>query len=597
MVTGQGTPLDPVLNTQLNAIGYNPRDNHFYAWDLLAHKFVKVSSDFKAVTPFDSITGYSGPTSNIFAGDVDEDGNHWFFTVGGSTTTWYQIDLSQPNPTFVASGSTPNPTDPPDTLGEGTDWAYIPGTNSLYRAMDNGASITIVAFNRTSKSYSTVGKVTNITGSSASDRNMGAVYADPDGNFYMSSNGSGILWRVDLSDPSGPGEFTAVQLDAADVGSNDGARCVLASVPTDFGDAPAGYGTLIADNGPRHNVIGFDIVNNKSSLMLGQNVDIENDGLPNADASGDDADHQGTPFVDDERGVQHIVATPGSTDPLRVPVSVTNGSGQAATLVGWIDLDNDGAFEAGERVSTNVANNFNGYKELIFPAPPTPYATDTFGRFRLFAANDTSDAAVNLLPTGPAAAGEAEDVLVQVGSFEATKASNPAEGAALDPGQTVTYTITIENTGTTGLTNLKVDDDLSDVLDDATLQGDPTVDPASAGMASVNGNTLEFQGDVAQGQKVTVTYTVKIKDGGTLGNAALHNTILAAHSANCHPSVSGDLAIVNHPDCQTTHAINGLADTGGSIVWPLLVAGSLFGAAGSVFYLSWLRARLPLSRR
>lgn len=584
MVTGAGSSAGQIQSRELNAIGYNPKDNHFYAWDLQNGVFVKISSDLATVTPYTAGSmGYAGPTTSVFAGDVDEDGYHWSFTVSGGTTTWYRIDLNTATPTFVESGTTANPTG-----SEGTDWAYIPGTDKLYRGMDNGTDITIVAFDRTSKTYSTVGTVTNIIAGGASGRNMGAVYADPSGNFYMSSNGSGILWRVDLDDPSGPGPtYTAVELDAADVGSNDGARCALASVPTDYGDAPTAYGTLIADDGPRHNVIGFEVFNSNASLMLGKKVDLESDGFPNADATGDDADHegiQGGPFVDDERGVTHIVATPGSSDPLVVPAYVTNTTSQAATVVGWVDLDNDTVFETGERVSESVAAGFNGYKQLTFPAPSSPYSANTFARFRLFAANDTSDAAVNMLPTGPAAGGEIEDVLVQVGTYDANKTSNPTEDSAVDPGATVTYTISIVNTGSTALTSLKIDDDLSDVLDDATIEGTPSVSPISAGTATINDNTLEFNGDVGIGQTVAVSYAVKIKDSGLLGNAALNNSILANHSASCHPDVSDGQANTTDPDCSTNHTINGLANTGNSIFIPLVVSGSLI-VGGAVWYL------------
>lgn len=581
MVTGLGSAAGTITGRQFNAVGYNVKDNNFYGWDLSAGQFIKVSSDFNTVTPL-SVTGYSGPTTNVFSGDVDEDGYYWSFVVSGATTTWYRINLNTPTPTFVESGSTANPPG-----NEGTDWAYAPGTDNLYRGMDNGTNITVVAFNRTSKTYTTVGAVSNIT--AAADRNMGAVYADPKGNFYLSSHTSGKLWRVDLSDTP---PFTAIELGAADPESNDGARCSLASVPTDYGDAPAGYDTTIDADGPRHGVINFDAFGSSSPLMLGKKVDIENDGFPNADASGDDADHegiQGSPFVDDERGVTHIVATPGSSDPLIVPAYVTNTSGQSATLAGWIDLDNDTVFETGERVTATVPSGASGYQQLAFPAPPAPYSANTFARFRLFAANDTSAAATGLLPGGPAAGGEVEDVLVQVGTYDATKTANPAEGSTLDPGQTVTYTIAIQNTGSTNLTNLKLDDDLSDVLDDATVQGAPTVNPASAGTASITGNVLEFVGDVGLGQTVTVTYSVKIKDGGTLGNAALHNVILATHSASCHPAISGGSASVNDPDCQTTHSISGLATTGTSLLAPLVLAAGFMGAGLLVVVMSRLR--------
>lgn len=548
MVTGQGSAAGHINGRQLNAIGFNPKDNKYYAWDLQNGTPVRVDSDFTNPQPF-TISGYSGPTSAIWSGDVDTDGFWWFF----NATHWYQVDLNGATPTLVASG-----TDQPAAGTEGTDWAFMPGTNKLYRAMDEGANIRIYSFDRTTHQYAAVGVVSNIL--TATDGDMGSVYADPNNNFYVSSHNSGKLFRIDL-DSTAP--FTAAELDAVDPNSNDGARCALATVPIDFGDAPSSYDTTIAENGPRHSVANFNIADSTAPLMLGTKIDVEEDGFPSSDASGDDTNHDGgVGFVDDERGVTHLVVTAGSSDPLTVPVRVTNTSAQAAVVAGWVDLDDDGVFETNERVTQTVAAGFSGYIQLAFPAPPAPYSSDTFARFRIFAANDTSDAAANLLPTGPANGGEVEDVHVQLGTYSVTKTADPAAGTTIDAGSTVTYTLTIKNTGATGLSNLKIDDDLTDVLDDATVVGTPAVNPSSAGSASVTGNTLEFIGNVPAGQTVTVKYAVKVKDTGTLGNSKLNNYVLAAQSASCSPQVANGKATVSNSSCQTTHTINGLANTG-----------------------------------
>ena len=112
------------------------------------------------------------------------------------------------------------------------------------------------------------------------------------------------------------------------------------------------------------------------------------------------------------------------------------------------------------------------------------------------------------------------------------------------------------------------------MLDDATIEGSPTVTPGSAGAATISGNTLEFAGDVGIGETVTVTYTVKIKDGGTLGNAVLNNYVLATHSTSCHPDISDGSATVGD-DCQTSHTVGGLANTGTSSFVPLVLSGGL----------------------
>jgi uncharacterized repeat protein (TIGR01451 family)/LPXTG-motif cell wall-anchored protein len=579
MVTGQGVTAGTITGHNFNAVGFNPKDNYFYGWDLSGSgTLIRVRSDNPSSPPEPLTIGnnYPGPTANIFSGDVDEDGYYWFFTVSGGNTTWYQIDLNTPTPMYVDSGTVANPAG-----SEGTDWAYVPGTDNLYRGMDNGTNISIVAFNRTSKAFlPPVGTVTNIT--AVADRNMGSVYADPNGNFYMSSHQSGKLWRVDLGDAP---TFTATELGASDPESNDGARCALASVPVDLGDAPDSYSTLIGSDGPRHSVTGFDVNASTAPLMLGTHIDIEADGFPGAEANGDDADHDGatgSPYVDDERGVTNVVVAPGIPTALDIPVKVTNTSASAATLAGWIDLNNSGTFEVGERVMAAVpANSGTASYELSFPS--TTFTANTYARFRVF-----DGTVVNPLPASPVAGGEVEDVLVQVGSYDTNKTANPAEGSVVSPGQDVTYTVTIQNTGATPLVNLKIDDDLSNVLDDAIIEGSPTVIPSSAGSASVVGNTLEFVGDVAAGQSVAVNYTVKIKDAGMLGNASLVNTITAIHSASCHPDVVNNAPMVSDPDCQTNHLVNTtpLPSTGSNIMLPVVSAVGLVVLSGAGLLLS-----------
>ncbi len=50
------------------------------------------------------------------------------------------------------------------------------------------------------------------------------------------------------------------------------------------------------------------------------------------------------------------------------------------------------------------------------------------------------------------------------------------------PGRdTVTYTITLTNTGTANVPTMTVNDDLTQVLDDATFQGDPAANAGTAG--------------------------------------------------------------------------------------------------------------------
>ncbi|MHA3685126.1 DUF7927 domain-containing protein [Leucobacter sp. HY1908] len=87
-------------------------------------------------------------------------------------------------------------------------------------------------------------------------------------------------------------------------------------------------------------------------------------------------------------------------------------------------------------------------------------------------------------------------------------------------GDEVTYTVTAKNTGTgdyTATSPALVMDDLSHVLDDATYENNAVAatDGASAdGVLNFTSPRLSWQGSLAVGETVTLTYTVKVKGGG-----------------------------------------------------------------------------------
>ncbi len=177
----------------------------------------------------------------------------------------------------------------------------------------------------------------------------------------------------------------------------------------DFGDAPdmalgtgiGNYNTLSTDNGPQHTIV--------VGLKMGANVDGDGGALQNAAANADDVNGA---LPDDEDGLTNpaadLVLTIGAQP--TVNVRVTNTTGAAATLYGWIDVNADGVFDnATERASIAVPNGTNNLiKTLTFPAVPTGFTGTTYARFRL----STDVAAAN--PTGAASDGEVEDYRVTI---------------------------------------------------------------------------------------------------------------------------------------------------------------------------------------
>ena len=186
----------------------------------------------------------------------------------------------------------------------------------------------------------------------------------------------------------------------------------------DYGDAPDSYGTTLLADGPRHRVT--------EDLTLGELVDIDGNGRPSPSASIDDNE-----LLDDEDAVEPIEIGPGAA--ATVTVSAINNTAQDATLAGWLDLDADGAFEAGELVTATVpAGSGDGSYDLDFPA--ASFTADTFARFRLF-----PGIVADPSPVGAASGGEVEDHRVQLpfdfgdapDSYGTTKASNGANARLL----------------------------------------------------------------------------------------------------------------------------------------------------------------------
>ncbi len=161
----------------------------------------------------------------------------------------------------------------------------------------------------------------------------------------------------------------------------------------DFGDAPAPFPTLLADDGARHVV---------SALHLGALIDSEDNGRPSpvGFASGDDQN-----FNDDEDGVRFVFSnTAGFTGSAEI---LSSGAG---LINAWIDVNGNGSWELNEQVLNDVAV-VAGVNLLTFnlPNPPAnaPQTFTAIARFRLSTQAD-------LQPTGLAQDGEVEDYAMNI---------------------------------------------------------------------------------------------------------------------------------------------------------------------------------------
>ncbi|GAA0833223.1 fibronectin type III domain-containing protein [Streptosporangium amethystogenes subsp. fukuiense] len=124
-----------------------------------------------------------------------------------------------------------------------------------------------------------------------------------------------------------------------------------------------------------------------------------------------------------------------------------------------------------------------------------------------------------------------------------------ANASSVVPGDTLTYTITVNNTGSSAFNGATLTDPLAGVLDDATYNGDAS---ANIGSVSVTGQSLTWTGNVPAGATVTIGYSVTVSNPGT-GNKVLANAVTSSTVGSTCPSGGGD------PRCSATVTVSGLS--------------------------------------
>ena len=264
------------------------------------------------------------------------------------------------------------------------------------------------------------------------------------------------------------------------------------SATYDWGDAPDGttfnsgtvtgdYGTVSGTGGANHRII--------STLHLGEIVDGETGNLENDSATADD---NNPASADDEDGVVIPPLVAGTV--VNIEVTVFNNTGEDAYLIGWIDWNLDGNFDADEAIPNQLpAGDTSGLvvefdSPIVIPSSATEQVvqipvfvpldsnaedtdlTDgidiyTFARFRL-----TTDDITENDATGTASDGEVEDYRVQVQPPGLNIVKTDSLNSVV-VGESTTYTITVTNSG--------VDVFDENVFDEIPIDDPDGFDPAS----------------------------------------------------------------------------------------------------------------------
>lgn len=138
------------------------------------------------------------------------------------------------------------------------------------------------------------------------------------------------------------------------------------------------------------------------------------------------------------------------------------------------------------------------------------------GKFTNTATAKGSNPGGDAVPSNPSSA--AVEVEGPRAHLEITKTATPVRAR---PGDVVTYTLVARNAGEADLSPADFTDDLAGVLDDADYDDDAR---ASTGTVGYDAGKLRWSGDLAAGERVTVTYSVTVHDPDR-GDLRLRNSV------------------------------------------------------------------------
>ncbi|MGM5063758.1 isopeptide-forming domain-containing fimbrial protein [Rhodococcus qingshengii] len=152
-------------------------------------------------------------------------------------------------------------------------------------------------------------------------------------------------------------------------------------------------------------------------------------------------------------------------------------------------------------------------------------------------------------PTGPDITPPPVETNHSVPGFTVAKTADPASGTGVNAGQTITYTVTGTNTGKTTLNPVVLTDDLSKVLDNATLVDGSlkaTVDGVDGAAPTLSGTTLTWTGGLEAGKSVVLTYQVKI-NAGVAGGTLINNKVTGTAKPPTGPEITPPPVTTEHP--------------------------------------------------
>ncbi|MGB8858315.1 MAG: DUF5979 domain-containing protein [Ilumatobacteraceae bacterium] len=163
--------------------------------------------------------------------------------------------------------------------------------------------------------------------------------------------------------------------------------------------------------------------------------------------------------------------------------------------------------------------------------------------------------------------------VIPVPTWTLKKSSDPVKGTTVQPGSSVTYTLTVTNTSQALVQGATVKDDLSDVLDNAVLS------PLAAGLTFTGGTLTWSVPSVPPGGSVTVAYTVTVS-AGAWGHVLRNVATPGSEGGSCPVA---DDCTTNHPIpawsvTKTSNPPSGsIVDPGTEVTYTLTVTNTSVG--------------------
>ncbi len=206
-----------------------------------------------------------------------------------------------------------------------------------------------------------------------------------------------------------------------------------------------------------------------------------------------------------------------------------------AGLTGDATYDNDASVTSGSISYTSPVLTWTGDLApggtAVITYSVTVNNPDTGGKALVTAASSAATGS-NCPPASPNS-GCQLTVRVLTPALTIIKTANTATAV---PGQVITFTITVTNSGQIPYAGATFTDSLATVIDDSSYNGDAS---ATSGTVSFSSPDLTWTGDLAVGTTATITYSVTVDDPDT-GDTSLTNSVVSPTPGSNCPASGGD---------------------------------------------------------